>query len=182
MVENQAGIGTLPVRQINAFSHYESASPAHEDPEPADLGALEEFGRPRCTVYAQITGSNPVRSANTRGCIHAHGIRIGNGAQVAQAEHALRAKWSGNSRMGVRSQCRGGDRNPVRSANLRVRSVEAWHSCLASRRIGLNSRRIHQGGHGQVARHLVLIQETAGSIPAAPSTMRTWRKQAYAYG
>jgi hypothetical protein len=129
MVENQAGIGTLPARQINAFSHYESASPAHEDPEPADLGALEEFGRPRCTVYAQITGSNPVRSAN-----------------------------------------------------LRVRSVEAWHSCLASRRIGLNSRRIHQGGHGQVARHLVLIQETAGSIPAAPSTMRTWRKQAYAYG
>ena len=88
MVENQAGIGTLPARQINAFSHYESASPAHEDPEPADLGALEEFGRPRCTVYAQITGSNPVRSANTRGCIHAHGIRIGNGAQVAQAEHA----------------------------------------------------------------------------------------------
>lgn len=33
-----------------------------------------------------------------------------------------------------------------------VRSVDAWHSCLASRRTGLNSRRIHQWGHGQVGK------------------------------
>ena len=41
-----------------------SASPAHEDTEPAIPEALEESGRPRCTVYAHTTGSNPARFAN----------------------------------------------------------------------------------------------------------------------
>lgn len=114
-------------------------------------GALEESGRPQCTVYAHITGSNPVRSANKGSEVLSRGIpalQAGGPGSIpgGSTSQGSMAKWQGTWF------------SARQSTTPRLRRADALCSCS----LALRGRR-----GGPVVRVPLLL----------PSTTRVWRKR-----